>query len=148
MRLRTAFLSTVALVCLLVATPVTAGKAGLTARAFLGLTAKAVMIYLSPFMYVHTPQIVQRAISQRLPLIHEQAVHVEAGALVSYGANVDESFRRAAHYVDRILKGAKPADMPIEQPTKFELVINLKTAKSLGLTIPPSILARADHVIQ
>ncbi len=93
-------------------------------------------------------QIADLAIKNRLPSMHERSEEVEAGGLMSYSADNHESFRRAAIFVDKILKGAKPADLPVEQPMKFELVINLKTANQIGLTIPPNVLARADKVIK
>jgi putative tryptophan/tyrosine transport system substrate-binding protein len=93
-------------------------------------------------------QIADLAIKNRLPSMHERSDYVEAGGLMSYSANDAESSRRAAWYVDKILKGTKPADLPVEQPTKFEFVINLKTAKQIGLTIPPEVLARANRLIK
>ena len=90
----------------------------------------------------------QLAIKNRLPMIHERDEDVKAGGLLSYGVHLPDLDRRSALYVDKILKGAKPADLPVEQPTKFEFVINLKTAKQIGLTIPPNVLARADRVIK
>jgi putative tryptophan/tyrosine transport system substrate-binding protein len=97
---------------------------------------------------LNSKRIADLAIKNRLPLMNEASQFVETGGLVSYANSDAESFRRAAYYVDRILKGAKPADLPVEQPTKFELVINLKTAKQIGLTIPQSVLYRADRVIR
>jgi len=100
------------------------------------------------FTYAHRIQLVQLALKYRVPGIYWVRDFVEAGGLMSYGANFREVGRRAAYFVDKILKGAKPADLPVEQPTKFELVINLKTAKALGLAIPQSVLVRADQVIE
>src|SRR5215475_6041631 len=96
----------------------------------------------------HQRLIAELALKSRLPTIWAWKESADAGGLMSYGTNFEDLYRRAATYVDKILKGAKPADLPVEQPTKFELVINLKTAKTLGLTIPPSVLARADEVVE
>jgi putative ABC transport system substrate-binding protein len=110
--------------------------------------AGAVIVARDGLFISQTRQISELALKNRLPSISEQSEHAEAGGLMSYGVNQREQFRRAATYVDKILKGAKPADLPVEQPAKFELVINLKTAKALGLAIPQSLLLRADEVIQ
>jgi putative ABC transport system substrate-binding protein len=110
--------------------------------------AGGVLVLASPLFFSQAPRIVSLAAKARLPAIYEHQGFVEAGGLMSYGASHRDTFRRIAWYVDRILKGAKPGDLPVEQPTKFELVISLKTAKALGLTIPPSLLGRADEVIQ
>ena len=88
------------------------------------------------------------AVKHHLPGVHAYVELVEAGGLMSYGPSYSEMHRRAAYFVDRILKGTKPADLPVEQPTKFELVVNLKTAKQIGVTIPPSVLARAERLIK
>ncbi len=109
---------------------------------------EAIIIFPSPMFYVNHRRLVDLAAKHRLPAMYVFREAVEAGGLMCYGANVSDLFRRAATHVDKILKGAKPADLPVEQPTKFELVINLKTAKALGLTIPPSLLQRADQVIE
>jgi putative ABC transport system substrate-binding protein len=93
-------------------------------------------------------QIAELAVKNRLPIMHERKAEVEAGGLMSYGLDGPDLYRRAATYVDKILKGAKPADLPVEQPTKFEFIVNLKAAKQIGLTIPPNVLVRADRVIR
>jgi len=107
-----------------------------------------VLVLTSVVTYSHRQQIVDLAVKNRLPTIFYAAEWVEAGGLLTYGPSFTDMFRRAATYVDKILKGAKPADLPVEQPTKFELAINMKTAKALGLTIPQSVLIRADQVIE
>ena len=101
-----------------------------------------------PLMNINQKRIVGLALKSRLPSVYNTREFVEAGGLMSYGADIAESYQRVAYFVDRILKGAKPADLPVEQPTKFELVINLKTAKQIGLTIPPEVLARANKLIK
>ena len=110
--------------------------------------ADAIYVLGDVFTFVHRPRIVALAAKNRLPAIYSSRGAVEAGGLMSYGPQLRDLFRRAASYVDKILKGAKAGDLPVEQPTKFELAINLKTAKALGLTIPPSLLKRADNVIE
>ena len=101
-----------------------------------------------PLMGANRKRIVALALKSRLPSMYVRREFVEAGGLMFYGADLVDSYRRVAYFVDRILKGAKPADLPVEQPTKFELVINLKTAKQIGLTIPPEVLARANRLIK
>ena len=108
----------------------------------------ALLVYPDPDFYIERDQIVHLAAQAKMPAIYESRDFVTAGGLIAYGADLLDLSRRAATYVHRILTGTKPEDLPVEQPTKFELVINLKTAKALGLTIPPSLLLRADHVIE
>jgi putative ABC transport system substrate-binding protein len=109
---------------------------------------EAVIVVSSRLMTLNRARILELAAQNRLPLVSGWGPWAAEGGLLSYGPDIDAVIRNSATYVDKILKGAKPADLPVEQPTKFELVINLKTAKALGLTIPPSVLARADEVIQ
>jgi ABC-type uncharacterized transport system substrate-binding protein len=120
-------------------------------RTFTALTRDrpdALLIFVDPFTVSHRQRIVEFAATRHLPAIYEDRVFLDAGGLMSYGPSVADNCRRAASYVDKILKGAKPGDLPIEQPTKFELVINLKTARALGIDIPATLLALADEVIE
>jgi len=109
---------------------------------------QALLAHPSTFVGTNRTRIIDLSIKNRLPVIYGSGEFAEAGALMSYGPDIVDNYRRAGTYVDKILKGAKPADLPVEQPTKFELVINLKTAKQMGVIIPPNVLARADRVIK
>lgn len=118
---------------------------------FVTLSAKrpeALLVTAEAFTNLHRDRILDFVSRSRIPAIYEDGSFARAGGLIAYGPNVPDMFYRAASYVDKILKGAKPADLPVEQPTKFELIINLKTAKALGIEIPPTLLARADDVIE
>jgi putative ABC transport system substrate-binding protein len=110
--------------------------------------ADALLTMSDSMFWLHRRRLAELEVKYRLPTMHSQLEYVEAGSLMAYATNLAELFTRAAVYIDKILKGAKPADLPIEQPTKFDLVINLKAAKTLGLTIPPPLLLRADRVIE
>jgi ABC-type uncharacterized transport system substrate-binding protein len=127
------------------------GETGEMEKTFADLTktrVDALVVVLSPLVTLHSKLIVELALKQRLPGMYPTRQFAEESGLMAYGPLVGDLYRRAAVYVDKILKGAKPADIPVEQPTKFELVINLKTAKQIGVTIPPNVLARADRVIK
>ena len=117
-------------------------------RAAVNGHAEAVLLLTSPVFVSNRNQILEQVAKNRLPAMYFRQEFVEEGGLMTYGVNISDLDRRAATYVDKILKGAKPADLPVEQPTKFELLINLKAAKQIGLTIPPNVLARADRVIR
>jgi putative tryptophan/tyrosine transport system substrate-binding protein len=112
------------------------------------LRSSALLVLLTPLVTLHSKRIVELALKQHLPGMYPTRQFAEEGGLMAYGPLIGDLYRRAATYVDKILKGAKPADLPVEQPMKFEFVINLKTAKQIGLTIPPNVLARADKVIR
>jgi len=110
--------------------------------------ADAMIVFGDPLIFNHATQVTALAAKHRLPAIYLTRSFVTNGGLISYGPDFADLFYRAGGYVDKILKGAKPADLPVEQPTKFQLVINMKTAKALGLAVPPSLLARADELIE
>jgi putative ABC transport system substrate-binding protein len=117
--------------------------------AFQALKGRAEALYVpaNPLANTNRVRINDLALDARMPTVHGFRQYVESGGLMSYGPNTTELFRRAGDYVDNILRGKKPADMPVEQPTKFDLIVNLKTAAALGLTLPPALLGRADEVI-
>jgi putative tryptophan/tyrosine transport system substrate-binding protein len=119
-------------------------------RAFDAFNGRAQAVYVPsvPLLFANRDRINNLALAARLPTVHGVRELVEAGGLISYGPHWPDMWRRAANFVDKILRGAKPADLPVEQPTKFELIVNLKTAKAIGVVIPPALLARADEVIE
>jgi putative tryptophan/tyrosine transport system substrate-binding protein len=119
-----------------------------TFSALVGKRAQALVVFVDGMFLAHIPRIISLAARSRLLAIYGSRQEAGAGGVMAYGANLPDMFRRGASFVDKILKGAKPADLPVEQPTKFKFVINLKTAKALGLTIPQSLLQRADEIIQ
>ena len=125
-----------------------AGEVERAMTAFARGSNGGLIVVVSAAALTHRALIVALAARHRLPVVYFNRVFVTDGGLISYGANVIDQYRRAAGYVDRILKGEKPADLPVQAPTKYELAINLKTAKALGLAMPPSLLARADEVIE
>jgi putative ABC transport system substrate-binding protein len=131
--------------------PIEINDAGEIETAFKTATAAragAVLVFAAGVLYPHARRVAELAARHRLPALYELRQYVEAGGLISYGAEINDIWQRAAAFVDKILKGARPADLPIEQPSEFELVINLKAAQALGLAIPPSLRLRADEVLQ
>jgi putative ABC transport system substrate-binding protein len=131
-------------------TPFEVRQAKDIAPGFEALRGRAGALYVAsdPLVFTNRARIHTLAMGARLPTVYNFREYVEAGGLLSYGANMPDLFRRAGNTVDKILRGAKPADLPVEQPTKFDLIINLTTARALGLEVPPSLLARADEVIE
>jgi putative ABC transport system substrate-binding protein len=126
----------------------TASNIGSAYEALAAGGVEVVVVEQSSMLIVARKEIAEAAAAKKLPTVYGYREHVEAGGLISYGVNLNSCFHRAAYYVDKILKGAKPGDLPVEFPTHIELLINLKTAKALSLEIPPTLLARADEVIE
>jgi putative ABC transport system substrate-binding protein len=127
---------------------VNAGELERNIRAFARSPETGLIVSVGALGAIHRDLIIRLAREHRLPAVYPLRYHVSGGGLISYGPDTLDQYRRAAGYVDRILKGEKPADLPVQAPTKYELVINLKTAKALGLDVPPILLARADEVIE
>ena len=125
-----------------------AGEIERAIAAFARTSNGGLVVTASPLTFVHRDLLIALAARHKLPAVYFQRIFATGGGLISYGSDVVDQYRRAAGYVDRILKGEKPADLPVQAPTKYELAINLKTAKTLGLTVPSSLLARADEVIE